>query len=174
MAAIVVSSIDNNFLPLPKSDPMRISMAVWPTGGIAEDCRKARANLLGEPDFRVYGTTDTNTAGSTAIDLTAQGVTFPDATQRIIVARARIADNDGMGLVESKSIVDGGSTPIVVTDSASADPLVSGLAGTPTLVMSVSTANVILTAVGILDVDCRWVIDVFIGDAIPLAYIATT
>jgi hypothetical protein len=173
MAAIVVSSIVNNYLPLPKSDLSRISMAVWPTGGIPEQCRKAQAILLGEPDFRVHGTTDTNTTG-TALDLTAQGVTFPDATQRIIVAKARIADDNGQGLVETKGIVDGGSTPIVVTDSADADPLVSGLAGTPTLVMSVSTANVILTAVGITDVDCRWVIDVFVGDAIPLAYIPTT
>lgn len=176
MAAIVVSSITNNYLALPKSSPQRISMAVWPTGGGAgsDDGRKAQQCLLGQPDFIVYGTTDTNTAASPAIDLTAQGVTFPDGTQRIIVAKARVADDNGQGLVETKGIVDGGSTPIVVTDSADADPLVSGLAGTPTLVMSVSTANVILTAVGITDVDCRWVIEVYIGDAVPLAYIPTT
>lgn len=174
MAAIVVSSITNNYLPLPKSSPQRISMAVWPTSSVGEDCRKAQAGLLGQPDFIVEGTTDTSTGTSTAIDLTAQGVTFPDGTQRIVRAIARVADNDGQGLIESKSIVDGGATPIVVTDSASADPLVSGLGGTPTLTLSVSTANVILTAVGILDVDCRWVIEVYVGDAIPLAYIATT
>jgi len=170
MAAIVVTRIQNNFLPLDKSSPQRLSMALWPTGGNPGDGAKAQAVLLGSPDFVVYGTTDTNTAGSTAIDLTAQGVTFPDGTQRVIYAVAHIADNDGQGLVESKSIVDGGATPIVVTDSADADPLVSGLGGTPTLVLSVSTANVILTAVGISAVPCRWVIDVYIGDALPLAY----
>lgn len=173
MAAIVVSSVVNNYLSLSKTSPQRISMALWPTGANASDGAKAQNTLLGGPDFIVHGLTDTNTTG-TALDLTAQGVTFPDATQRIIIARARIADDNGQGLVETKAIVDGGATPIVVTDSADADPLVSGLAGTPTLVLSVSTANVILTAVGITDVDCRWVIDVYVGDAIPLAYIATT
>jgi hypothetical protein len=126
--------------------------------------------VLGLPHFEVYGTTDTNTAASVAINLTTQGVTFPDATQRVILARARVADNDGQGIVESKSVVDGGSTPIVVTDSADADPLVSGLGGTPTLVMSVSTADVILTAVGISAVPCRWLIEIWVGDALPLAY----
>jgi hypothetical protein len=173
MAAIVVSSITNNFLPIAKTSPQRISLALWPTGGNAGEGAKAQNALLGGPDFIVYGTTDTTTNG-TAIDLTAQGVTFPDGTQRIIVAKARIADDNGQGLVETKAIVDGGATPIVVTDSADADPLVSGLAGTPTLILSVSTANVILSAVGILDVDCRWVIEVYVGDAIPLAYIPTT
>lgn len=175
MAAIVVYSITNNYLPLPKDSPQRISMAVWPTGGGAgsDDCRKAQMGLLGQPDFIVYGTTDTNTSG-TAINLTSQGVTFPDGTQRLIRTVARIADDNGQGVVEGKVMVDGGATPIVVTDSASADPIVSGLAGTPTLVASVSTADVILTAVGITDVDCRWVIEVYVGDAIPLAYIPTT
>jgi hypothetical protein len=125
--------------------------------------------VLGLPHFEVYATADTNTS-SVLLDLTALGVTFPNATSRLIATRAFIADNDGQGIVEGKTVVDGGSTPIVVTDSASADPLVSGLGGTPTLVCSVSTANVILTAVGISAVPTRWVLQVFVGELIPLAY----
>jgi hypothetical protein len=126
--------------------------------------------VLGLPHFEVYGTTDTNTAASPAIDLTAQGVVFPDGTQRLIVVNARVADNDGQGVIQTKTIVDGGSTPIVVTDSADADPLIAGVNGTPTAVISVSTANVILTAVGISAVPVRWLIEIWVGDALPLTY----
>lgn len=129
--------------------------------------------VLGLPHFEITFTSDTNTAG-VVLNLTTQGVTFPDGTQRIITTRLRVADNDGQGLIEGKVIVDGGSTPIVVTDSASADPVVSGLGGTPTLVASVSTADVVFTHTGITDVDHRSILEVWVGDAVPLAYIPTT
>jgi hypothetical protein len=124
--------------------------------------------------LRGQGTTDTNTAASTAVNLNDQGVTFPDATNRRIETLCKIADVDGQGYVEGVACVDGGATPIVVTDSASADPLVSGLGGTPTAVLSVSGGEVILTCVGITDVDCRWDILVRVFPATGLAYIATT
>ena len=129
--------------------------------------------VLGLPHFEISFTTDTNTA-SVVLNLTTQGVTFPDGTQRIIYSRLRTADNDGMGVVEGKVMVDGGSTPIVVTDSASADAIVSGLGATPTLVASVATADVVFTFTGPADVDHRSILEVWVGDAVPLAYIATT
>lgn len=128
--------------------------------------------VLGLPHFEVYSTSDTNTAG-TVLDLTAQGVTFGDATCRLIIVKAYLSDNDGQGVLETKFLVDGGATPIVPTpDVADADPIIAGLnlASTPTLTPSVSTANVILTAVGITGVPTRWVIHVFVGESVPLAY----
>lgn len=115
------------------------------------------------------GTADTNTSSPT-YDYTARGVTTPDATTRVIETFCYIADNDGQGIVHGTAQVDGGSTPIVVTDSADADPLVSGLGGTPTAVISVSTANVILTTVGISAVPTRWIIEHRIFPAQRLAY----
>jgi hypothetical protein len=125
--------------------------------------------LLGLPHFEVYATADTNTS-STILDLTALGVTFPDKTSRFITTRAFVADNDGQGIIESKSVVDGGTTPILVTDTADSDLLVSGLSATPTLVPTMAGNSVTLVAVGLSGVPTRWVVQVFVGDAIPLAY----
>lgn len=125
--------------------------------------------VLGLPHFEVYSTSDTNTAG-TVLDLTAQGVTFGNATARVLIAKTYVADNDGQGLLESKAIVDGGTTPILVTDSADADPVISGVNGTPTMVASVSTANVIYTYTGISAVPTRIVMHVWVGELVPLAY----
>jgi hypothetical protein len=171
MAAIVVTQVVNNYLPLAKSNPQRISLALWPNGGNAGDGAKAQNALLGQPDFVVYGTTDTNTTG-TALDLTAQGVTFPDATMRTIRVEASIADNDGMGLLAYIFHVDGGSTPIGTTTDADGALVLEdgGLNGAPTMALDVSTANVILVALGISGVPCRWVIKVWVDDLVPLAY----
>lgn len=128
--------------------------------------------VLGLPHFEVYGTTDTNTADSDAIDLTALGVDFPTATQRVIYVEASVADVDGMGLLVYRFQVDGGTTPIVT--AVQADSAInlddSGLGGAPTLDFEVETANVVLEAVGISAVPCRWVIKIWVGDLIPLAY----
>ena len=174
MAAIVVTKVVDNWLPLPKSSPQRISMAVWPTGlGNAEDARKAQQQLLGQPDFIVEGTTDTSDADSDAINLSDQGVTFPDGTQRTLYVEASVADNDGQGLIIGRAVIDGGATPIVSDESVDGT-LDDGLAGAPSLDFEVVSNEVIIEAVGITDVDCRWVIRVWVSDAIPLAYIATT
>ena len=174
MAAIVVSSVVNNYLPLPKDSPTRISMAVWPTGGPdAETCRRAQMGLLGQPDFIVHGLTDTDTADSDAINLSDYGVTFPDGTQREITVKARVADNDGQGLLICRAVVDGGATPII-SDEAVDGTLDDGLAGAPSIDFEVVSNEVIIEAVGHTDVDMRWVIEVYVSDAIPLAYIATT
>lgn len=132
--------------------------------------------VLGLPHFEVTGTTDTNTADSDALNLSDQGVTFPDATQREILVKAHIADADGMGLLVYRFQVDGGSTPIVTAVQADSGINLddSGLGGAPTLDFEVATGEVVLEAVGITDVDCRWHIKVWVGDAVPLAYIATT
>ena len=175
MAAIVVTETVRNYrADLEKRSPQRLAEAVWPTSGQSGAGLKAQQTVLGEPDFIVYGTTDTNTADSDAINLSDEGVTFPDGHARMIWVRAYVADDNGMGVVEAKAIVDGGTTPIVVQDAASADPLVSGLAGTPAIDIEVATNEVIIEAVGITDVDCRWVIEVRVGDLVRLPYIATT
>lgn len=173
MAAIVVSQTISNYRPdLEKRSDQRLNEAVWPTSSAGAP--KSRQTLLGEPDFIVHGTTDTNTADSDAINLSDNGVVFSDGHARMIWVRAYVADDNGMGVVEAKAIVDGGATPIVVQDAASADPLVSGLAGTPALDIEVATGEVIVEAVGITDVDCRWVIQIWVGDEIRLPYIPTT
>lgn len=166
MAAMVVQKTVNRWTGRELS-PANFRRALEPGD---ESARKdLETMVLGLPHFEVYATADTNTS-STLIDLTALGVSFPDKTSRIIRTVAYIADNDGQGIVEGKSVVDGGATPILVTDSASADPLVSGLNGTPTLVATMATANVTLVAVGISAVPTRWVLHVFVGEAVPLAY----
>lgn len=170
MAAAVISKTVSRWTGNDKSRATYLR-ALEPNSAAA--LKDLETIVLGLPHFEVYFTSDTNTA-TAVLNLATQGVAFPDGTQRVIISRLRAADVDGQGIVEGKTIVDGGSTPIVVTDSASADPLVSGLGGTPTLVASVSTADVIFTHTGITDVDTRNILEVWIGDAVPLAYIPTT
>lgn len=125
--------------------------------------------VLGLPHFEVYSTSDTNTAG-TVLDLTAQGVTFGDATSRVLISKTYVATNVGQGLLESKAIVDGGATPILTTDFVDADAVTAGLAAVPTMTPSVSTANVIYTYTGTSALPTRIVLHVWVGESVPLAY----
>jgi hypothetical protein len=177
MAAIVVSSVTNNYLPLPKSDPSRISMAVWPTGAAPGQGAKAQAGLLGEPDFIVYGTTDTNTDPSVALSLTAQGVTFPAATQRNVLVKAFLAQAAETGYIEYLATVNGadGTTPEVDGSTLICNQTDAVDVGADPAITVVVTANAVLVnAVGDANVDTRWVIQVYLTDAIPLAFLATT
>lgn len=170
MAAIVVTRTDNYYDPNSRTplQTLMLALANQDTYAVA-----AQMKVLGRPQFVVYGTTDTNTAGSTAINLTTSGVTFPDATQRVLRAVAHVADNDGQGLITTTAVIDGGTTPIIADESID-QSLDDGLAGAPTISFDLSGNDVIVTAVGITDVDCRWVIDVFVEDLVSLAYIPTT
>lgn len=170
MAAIVVSETVSRWTGKPRSRAAYLG-ALEPNS--AEALKDLETMVLGLPHFEVFGTTDTNTADSDAINLSDQGVTFPDGTQRIIYVEASVADDDGQGLIIGRAIVDGGSTPIV-NDEEADGTLDDGLAGAPTLDFEVVSNEVIIEAVGIADVDCRWVIRIWVGDAIPLPYIATT
>lgn len=140
--------------------------------GDANALKDLETMVLGMPHFEVYGTTDTNTADSDAINLSTAGVTFPNATQRIVKVEASVADNDGQGLLVYTFQVDGGTTPIVtaVQVDAALNLDDSGLAGAPTLDFEVVANQVILEAVGISAVPCRWVLRIWVSDAIPLAY----
>lgn len=169
MAAIVVSQTVNRWTGNQKSRAGYMR-ALEPNNETAR--KDLETMVLGLPHFEVYGTTDTDTATSTALDLTALGVTFPDATQRIIYVEASVADVDGQGLLILRGIVDGGATPLLADQDldVSMDDSLAGAVGA--FALSVATANVILTAEGQTGVDCRWVIRVWVGDLIPLAYIA--
>lgn len=127
--------------------------------------------VLKLPHFEVKGTTDTNT-DTTFLDLTAQGVSFPDGTQRQIYIEASASDNDGHGLALSRGIIDGGATPIASDFSVDVS-LDDGLAGAIDVDIEVSTANVVLQVTGISATNMRWHIKVWVYDPIPLAYIAT-
>lgn len=173
MAAIVATVAVNRWTGNEKSRATYLR-ALEP--GSAAALKDLETMVLGLPHFVVTGTTDTNTADSDAIDLTALGVTFPTATQREVLVKAHVADDNGQGLLVYRFHVDGGTTPIVTAVQADSALNLddSGLAGAPTLDFEVETANVVIEAVGITDVDVRWYIEVWVGDAIPLAYIPTT
>lgn len=170
MAAIVVSKTVNRWTGNHAS-PAAFRRALEPGD---ENARKdLETMVLGLPHFEVHGLTDTNTADSDAINLSDLGVLFPDATQVNLYVEAAVADNDGQGLLICRATVDGGATPIISDESVDGT-LDDGLAGAPSLDFEVVSNEVIIEAVGVLDVDMRWVIRIWVGDPIPLAYIPTT
>lgn len=179
MAAIVVSQTINRWTGNEKS-AAAYRAAIEPNSEAAR--KDLETMLLGLPHFEVYGTTDTNTDG-VAINLNDAGVTFPDGTHRVIKVVAHVADVDGQGIVTARAVVDGGATPIVtvVQDTQetvasgvgkSSETITGGLGGIPTLDIDEVSNEVEVQALGISGVDCRWVIHVWVSDAIPLAYYA--
>ncbi len=173
MAAIVVTSLVNNYRVLPTDSPQRISEAVWPTGvSLSADARKSQQTLLGEPSFIVQGTTDTNTANSDAINLTTQGVTFPAGTVREITVVAYVVDGAAAGKVTAACMVIGGTTPAISGEvSMIAGTQTSQAYGTvePTIDFEVVANEVIIEAVGEgADVN-TWFIEVYVGRLMPLA-----
>ncbi len=170
MAAIVVSQTVNRWTGNTAS---RASYLRALEPGSAAALKDLETMVLGLPHFEVFGLTDTNTADSDAINLTDLGVKFDDGTQRNIYVEASCADNDGQGLLICRATVDGGATPIISDESVDGT-LDDGLAGAPSIDFEVVSDEVIIEAVGVLDVDIRWVIRIWVSDPIPLAYIATT
>lgn len=168
MAAIVIQSLVNRFTGNQKSRANYLR-ALEP--GSLTALKDLETMVLGLPHFEVYGTTDTTTADSDALNLTTQGVTFSNATQRTVYVEASVADNDGQGLLVYQFQVDGGTTPIVTAVQADSAICLddSGLAGAPTLDFEVVANAVIIEAVGTA-APCRWVIKVWVSDEIPLAY----
>jgi hypothetical protein len=141
--------------------------------GNTEAQKMLETMVLGLPHFEVRGTTDTNTADSDAINLSDLGVVFGDAKQVNLYVEASVADDNGQGLLICRASIDGGSTPIVSDESVDGT-LDDGLAGAPSIDFEVVSDEVIIEAVGVLDVDLRWVIKIWVSDPIPLAYIPTT
>ncbi len=183
MAAIVVTRTENNFLALGKADPSRISQAVWPTGGSsASDGAKCQQGLLGQPDFIVYGSTDTNTADSDAINLSDNGVSFPANTLREITVVAYVGDGSAVKKITAAALIIGGSTPAIggeaqdvasvgATTSDSVTTASYGGALTISIDFEVVSDEVIIEAVGESGDVNTWVLEVYVGRLMPMTLV---
>lgn len=183
MATFVVTSTVNNYRSLPTSEPQRITEAVWPTGvAITADARKSQQTLLGEPTFIVRGTTDTNTADSDAINLSAQGVTFPANTVREIRVVAYAGDGTAVSKVTAAALVIGGTTPafsgegqdVASVGAVTSDSVTTasfGAAPVVTIDFEVVSNEVIVEAVGESGDVVTWHIEVYVGRLIPMTLV---
>jgi hypothetical protein len=173
MAAIVVSETLSRWTGRTK-DRAGYLRALEPNDEAAR--KDLETMVLGMPHFEVKGTTDTNTSASVALNLTAQGVTFPADTQRLLYVEAYVADDNGSGVVIGRALIRGGATPVVADEQldVTLDDDLSAATSAPTLDFQVNTADVVIEAIGDADVDARWHIKVWVGELIPLAFIATT
>lgn len=174
MAAIVVSKTVSRWTGHEKSRASYLS-ALAPNDETAR--KDLETMVLGLPHFEVYGTTDTNTATSVALNLSDQGVTFPAGTQRNVLVRAYVAQAAETGFIEYEATVNGadGTTPEVdgSTLIANQTDAVDATAD-PGITVVVTSNEVLVNASGDTDVDTRWVIHVWVTDAIPLPFLATT
>lgn len=180
MAAIVVSRTDVNWSPLAKESPQRVSEAVWPTGGA--NGPQAQQGLLGQPDFIVYGTTDTNTADSDAINLSTRGVPFPANTLREITVVAYVGDGALVKKVTAAALIIGGTTPaiggevqaVASVGAATSDSVTTSTYGgamTVSIDFEVVANEVIIEAVGESGDVNTWIIQVFVGRLFPLTLV---
>jgi hypothetical protein len=127
------------------------------------------AKVLGEPDYKITATTTTNDTG-TVVDLTAQGVTFPADTIRVVrtrtYARGDISDVD-KAYHETITAILGGTTPVVV-EASNIDEHGEATYDGATAV-SVSTNNVIVTVTGVTSVATNWEVHVFVDDLVYIS-----
>jgi hypothetical protein len=127
------------------------------------------ARVLGEPDWKVTATTTTNDTG-TVLDLTAEGVTFPADTIRVIrtrtFARGDISDVD-KAYHETVTAILGGTTPVVVEASnidEHGEATYDGATG-----VIVSTNNVVVQITGVTSVATNWEIHTFVDDLVYIS-----
>lgn len=173
IASVVVTSFYSETLrAIRKSNPFQLLFKALQGGSVENQLAARMVADQNGPDFVITGTTDTNTAASPAIELVANGVTFPDGAHRYVTVRATVADDDGVGVVEAKAIIDGGTTPIVVADLVDADTIAGGVATAPTLTIVAGASTLTINAVGASADNLRWNIEVRIGDLVPLPYLA--
>lgn len=172
IASVVVQSFYSEALrAIRRANPFQLLFKAQQGGSAENDLAARMVCNPNAPDFIVTGTTDTNTADSDALNLTAQGVTFPDGFHRKITIDAWAADEDGVGFVRHTAIIDGGSTPIVA-DQAGDATLDDGVAAAFTLDVEVVANAVIIEAVGASADNLRWYIEVYVGEPVPVAYLA--
>lgn len=179
MAAIVVTRTDSNWSPLAKDAPQRVSEAVWPTGGVNGPA--AQQGLLGQPDFIVYGATDTNTADSDAINLTTRGVPFPANTLREVTVVAYVGDGSAVKKITAAALIIGGSTPAIggeaqdapSTTGANDSVTTASYGGALTISIDFEVVNneVIIEAVGESGDVNTWVIEVYVGRLMPMTLV---
>lgn len=182
MAAIVVTRTQDNFSTLAKDNPSRISESVWPLGGAsATNGAKCQQGLLGQPDFVVYGTTDTNTADSDAINLSDNGVSFPANTLREITVVAYVGDGSAVKKITAAALIIGGSTPAIGGEAQDAPSTTGandsvttasyGGALTISIDFEVVSDEVIIEAVGESGDVNTWVIEVYVGRLMPMTLV---
>lgn len=124
------------------------------------------AKVLGEPDWKVTATTTTNDTG-TVLDLTAEGVTFPADTIRVIrtrtYARGDISDVD-KAYHETITAILGGTTPVVV-EASNIDEHGEATYDGATAVL-LATNNVVVQITGVTSIATNWEIHVFVDDLV--------
>lgn len=153
-----------------KSNPTQLILKALAGGSEENELAARMVAHPNAPDFIVTGTTDTNTADSDAINLSDEGVAFPEGYHRRIEIDAWAADDDGVGFVRHVAIIDGGSTPIVADQNGDA-ALDDGVAAAFTIDVEVVSNEVIIEAVGASSDNLRWHIEVRVGDPVPLPYL---
>lgn len=183
MAAIVITRTVNNFTPLAKDNPSRISESVWPLGGSsADNGAKCQQGLLGQPDYIAFGTTDTNTADSDVINLTTLGVSFPANSLREIKVVAYAGDGALVKKITAAALIVGGTTPAIggeAQDTPSVGAVTSdnittasyGGAMTISIDFEVVGNDVIIEAVGESSDVNTWIIEVYVGRLMQLTLV---
>jgi hypothetical protein len=179
MAAIVISRTQVNWTAIDKDSPQRVSEGVWPTGGLSGPA--CQQGLLGQPDFIVYGATDTNTADSDAINLTTRGVSFPANTLREITVVAYVGDGTAASKRTARALIIGGSTPAITGEAQDAPSTTGandsvttasyGAAPVVTIDFEVVSNEVIVEAVGESGDVVTWVLEVYVGRLIPMTLV---
>lgn len=147
--------------------------------------------LDGYIEFNFTMAADTNTAG--VFNLTTKGVDFlTTSCSRLVEFEVFVKADVDHALIKGTSIVACAATPIVrslintvdvgdalVTQNVDiraigAGDLLSTLTVVPTAVLSVSTADVILTLTGVTDIDTTWVVRVKVYPKTAHALVPTT
>lgn len=130
MAAFVRTAFTSNHLSIDPDARQRLYDAMS-TGTDAG--RKALQLLLQQPDFVIEGTTDSNTsvlnagaAQSFAVNLTTEGVDFPNGFDRDVEVVAYTRDETGPNYQRIRQTVRGGTNPTLVNGVANLGPNVAG------------------------------------------------
>lgn len=111
MAAFVQTNLVRNYLDRNKlNDIKRFKDA---TNGDSTESLKAASQILGNPDFIIEGTTDSNTAAASSpvISLSDEGVTFPANTYRDIVVETWAANGSNCFRFRTRQRILGGTNP---------------------------------------------------------------
>lgn len=111
MAAFVQTNLVRNYIDRNKlNDVKRFKDA---TNGDSTESPKAVAQILGNADFIIEGTTDSNTAAASSpvISLSDEGVTFPANTYRDIVVETWAANGSNCFRFRTRQRILGGTNP---------------------------------------------------------------
>ncbi len=153
-----------------------IQLAVY-GGGNAKQRQTARAELLHRPDFIVGVKQDVSAETTTAIDLTAKGVTFPAGTARVIEYEAFVTGDTAAtesGYLHARNMIVGGTTPTLGIVIGAIDTNMAGAVGgfttsDPTLQFALATNNVTITVTNEGATETNdWLIRLWVGKLFPV------